>query len=165
MALVKKLLKLAKFIMNFLNSFATFKDGMRNDWETIVNLDDILEMVVATARYKDIMPLIRDFMRLNIESLLQIDEDSKEPKKTQNQRPRDVSSFNSTVTKLLEYISSPQVRQWPAYIFIDSYVRFTNAMVGDISLKSSENLLPWLFYNNVTTQLITYSFEVTKFVT
>ena len=168
MALVKKLLKLAKFIMNFLNSFATFKDGMRNDWETIVNLDDILEMVIATARYKEIMPLIRDFMRLNLESLLQIDEDShedKETEKTENQRPRDISSFNSTVTKLLEYISSPQVRQWPAYIFIDSYVRFTNAMVGDISLKSSENLLPWLFYNNVTTQLITYSFEVTKFVT
>ncbi|CCF59997.1 hypothetical protein KAFR_0I02180 [Kazachstania africana CBS 2517] len=143
--IIKKLLKLLKFIVRFISSFESFKDGMKKDWEQIVNLDDILEMV-TTEKNSEVLMKIKEFVKQNTLTLLN----------------NDSFSLVDIIINTLNFISNS--RNFMAQTMIDSYVRFTNTLIGDISLKNSENLLPWLFFNNVTVQLINYSFEITKFV-
>lgn len=143
---LKKLLILLKFIMSFLKSAETFKDGMNKDWKTIVNLDDIFDLVTTNSAYLEIMKCLKAHI-LNQTTTFLNDEGP--------------NSLNNVIISLLQFVSSVNE---PANTIMDCYVRFTNALIGDISLKSSENLLPWLFFNNITVQLLNYSLEVTKFI-
>lgn len=143
---LKKLLLLLKFIMSFLKSAESFKDGMNKDWKTIVNLNDIFDLVTTNSAYQDIMKCLKSHI-LNQTTTFLNDEGP--------------NSLNNVIFSLLQFASSAKE---PANTIMDCYVRFTNALIGDISLKSSENLLPWLFFNNITVQLLNYSLEVTKFV-
>ena len=158
-ALLRKLLKLGKFILKFLNSFEAFKGDMQRDWDAI-NLDDIYEMI-STDKHHDVCKSIKDFLQENITLLF------KEKPTTNNEEsislPGPVDTpFNTLILKFLEFVSGTTCS---ANTLINIYTRFTNALIGDISLKSSENLLLWLFFNNVTVQLLNYSYEATIFVT
>ncbi|CCK71921.1 Rfx1p KNAG_0I01300 [Huiozyma naganishii CBS 8797] len=144
--LLKMLLKLLRFITGFVTSYGSFKEGMGRDWATIVNLNDILEMVTANSTHQDTIKLIKEHISTMTATFLH------------DEGP---NSLNNVIISLLKFISDSRL---PASELIDSYVRFTNALIGDISLKSTENLLPWLFFNNITVQLFNYSFEVTKFL-
>ncbi|KAK5963867.1 Rfx1p PWA37_004202 [Arxiozyma heterogenica] len=144
--LLKKLLKLLKFIAGFLKSFKSFRKGMKKDWNSIVNLDDILEVVTTDAKQIEIMGFIKENVAIRTSNLLKDDSPN---------------SLYNIIISILEFISEINA---PAHEIINAYIRFTNALIGDISLKSSENLLPWLFFNNITVQLINYSLAATKFI-
>lgn len=144
--LLKKLLKLLKFIAGFLKSFKSFRKGMEKDWNSIVNLDDILEIVTTDAKQMELMNFIKENIAIRTANLLKDDSPN---------------SLYNIIISILEFISELKA---PAHEIIDAYIRFTDALIGDISLKSSENLLPWLFFNNITVQLINYSLAVTKFI-
>lgn len=151
--LIKKLLKLQHFVEKFLNSFESFKDGMEEDWNAI-KLDDIYGMV-STEKYHEICRSIKIFLSENMPILFE--KSSKDEKSS----PRD--AFSKLLFNFLSFFSEQTT--WSANTIINSYTRFTNALLGDISLKSPDNLLLWLFFNNVTVQLLNYSYEATKFVT
>ncbi|KAG0653233.1 hypothetical protein C6P44_002167 [Monosporozyma unispora] len=144
--LLKKLLKLLKFITGFLKSFESFRDGMQKDWSSIVNLDDILELVTTDPSQTTILKAIKENVEERTADFLNDD---------------GPNSLLNVIISILKFISQIDA---PAHEVVDAYIRFTNALIGDISLKSSENLLPWLFFNNITVQLINYSLDVTKFV-
>ncbi|KAG0668100.1 hypothetical protein C6P45_004998 [Maudiozyma exigua] len=156
--LIKKLLKLDKFILKLLDSFDAFRGDMQRDWDAI-NLDDIYEMV-STDKHHDVCKSIKDFLQENI-MLLFKDRPTTEDGGPANQEGQMDNPFNILMLKFLEFVSGTTCS---ANTLINSYIRFTNALIGDISLKSSENLLLWLFFNNVTVQLLNYSYEATIFV-
>ena len=148
--LIKRLLKLEKFIIRFIDSFPSYKDGMENDWKSI-NMDDIYD-TVSTGKYDDVCKAIKDFLKENIPLLFQDGQN--------NDSSSSNESFNLLMTKFLQFVSNSP---WSANTLLNSYTRLTNTLIGDISLKSSENLLLWLCFNNVTDQLLTYSYEAMKF--
>ena len=160
--LVKKLIKLLKFILNFLKSFPIFKSGMNNDWKNIVNLDDILEMMIneddTNSETNTIMQHLQGFCQVFVTKFLNSSMSvSNDPSvsiecKSLNEMIKDFCSFISLQSK------------FSCLKLIDCSTRFRNAIIGDISLKSNENLLSWLFLNNVMGQLLNYCFEVMKFV-
>ena len=158
-ALLRKLLKLDKFILKFLNSFEAFKGDMQRDWDAI-NLDDIYEMV-STDKHHDVCKSIKDFLQENI-TLLFKDKPAASNEESVSSVSQVDNPFDTLILKFLEFVSDTTCS---ANTLINSYTRFTNALIGDISLKSSENLLLWLFFNNVTVQLLNYSYEATIFVT
>ncbi|SMN21943.1 similar to Saccharomyces cerevisiae YLR176C RFX1 Major transcriptional repressor of DNA-damage-regulated genes, recruits repressors Tup1p and Cyc8p to their promoters [Maudiozyma saulgeensis] len=156
-SLMKKLLKLDKFIIKFLNSFQAFKGDMHRDWDTL-NLEDIYDMV-STDKHHEVCKDIKDFLHGNITLLFKEVPSGSDNSSDGTEIIED--PFNTLLLKFLEFVSESTCS---ANTLINSYIRFTNALIGDISLKSSENLLLWLFFNNVTVQLLNYSFEATKFV-
>lgn len=144
--LLKKLLKLLKFISGFLKSFESFRDGMNKDWHSIVNLDDILELVTTDPSQADILKSIKENLETRTAEFLK--DEGPDP-------------LYTLIVSNLKFISQIEA---PGHEIVDAYTRFTNALIGDISLKSSENLLPWLFFNNTIIQLINYTLDVTIFV-
>ncbi|GMM56532.1 Rfx1 protein [Maudiozyma humilis] len=148
--LIKRLLKLEKFIIRFIDSFQSYKAGMKSDWESI-NLSDIYE-VVCTGKHDDACKAVIDFLNENIPLLFREEKGIDDPPNNE--------SFNLLMIKFLQFVSDAP---WSANTILNSYTRITNALIGDISLKSSENLLLWLFFNNVTDQFLTYSYDAMKF--
>lgn len=144
--LLKKLLKLLKFISGFLKSFESFRDGMDKDWHSIVNLEDILELVTTDPSQAEILKSIKENLKTRTSEFL----------KDEGPNP-----LYTLIVSNLKFISQIEA---PGHEIVDAYTRFTNALIGDISLKSSENLLPWLFFNNTIIQLINYTLDVTIFV-
>jgi len=64
-SLMKKLLKLDKFILKFLNSFQAFKGDMHRDWEAI-NLEDIYDMV-STDKHHEVCKAIKEETASNLQ--------------------------------------------------------------------------------------------------
>lgn len=166
--LIKKLIKLFKFIQSFENSFPSFKEGMKKDWQNIINLHDILDMV-SNERHQQVMKLIKDFMQVNIPMFLK-DEYRQEgtptttDTDTDNKEKAVPNSMIGFMEALLQFISDEGKLNASGNVVVDCFVRFTNTVVGDISLKSADNLLPWLFVHNITVQLLHYSLDVSKFI-
>lgn len=161
--LLKKLIKLLKFIVNFLRSFPIFKNGMNNDWQKVVNLEDILDMMIneeddANLETKTIMQHLQKFCQVFITKFLN------SSMRTSNDPSISIEceTFNEMIKDFCQFIS--EQNNFSCLKLIDCYTRFRNALIGDISLKSSENLLSWLFLNNVMGQLLNYCFEVIKFI-
>ncbi|KOG97875.1 Rfx1p [Saccharomyces eubayanus] len=161
--LLKKLIKLLKFIVNFLRSFPIFKNGMNNDWQQVVNLEDILDMMIneeddANSETKTIMQHWQKFCQVFVTKFLN------SSMRTSNDPSISIEceSLNQMVKDFCYFISEQS--HFSCLKLIDCYTRFRNALIGDISLKSSENLLSWLFLNNVMGQLLNYCFEVIKFI-
>lgn len=160
--LVKKLIKLLKFILNFLKSFPIFKNGMSNDWKNIVNLDDILEMMIneddTNSETNTIMQHLQGFCQVFITKFL----NSSMSVSNHPSISIECKSLNEMIKDFCSFISVQG--KFSCLKLIDCSTRFRNAIIGDISLKSNENLLSWLFLNNVMGQLLNYCFEVIKFV-
>ncbi|CAI4035094.1 hypothetical protein SMKI_12G2340 [Saccharomyces mikatae IFO 1815] len=160
--LVKKLIKLLKFILNFLKSFPIFKNGMNNDWKNIVNLDDILDMMVneddTNSETNSIMQRLQGFCQVFVTKFLNSSMSiSNDPSIS-----IECKSLNEMIKDFCFFISDQS--KFSCLKLIDCSTRFRNAIIGDISLKSNENLLSWLFLNNVLGQLQNYCFEVLKFI-
>ncbi|CAI4046275.1 Rfx1p SKDI_12G2130 [Saccharomyces kudriavzevii IFO 1802] len=160
--LVKKLIKLLKFILNFLRSFPIFKNGMNRDWKNIVNLDDILDMMIneedTNSETNTIMQHLQEFCQVFVTKFLNSSMNiSNDPSIS-----IECESLNEMIKDFCFFISEQS--RFSCLKLIDCSTRFRNAIIGDISLKSNENLLSWLFLNNVMGQLLNYCFEVIKFI-
>lgn len=160
--LVKKLIKLLKFILNFLRSFPIFKNGMNRDWKNIVNLDDILDMMIneedTNSETNTIMQHLQEFCQVFVTKFLNSSMNiSNDPSIS-----IECKSLNEMIKDFCFFISEQS--RFSCLKLIDCSTRFRNAIIGDISLKSNENLLSWLFLNNVMGQLLNYCFEVIKFI-
>lgn len=145
--LVRKLVKFLKFLKQIRKSLLNFRD-MKDDWESYVKLDDVL-YIVKRDGYEEITMIIKTFMTVNVMDLV-------EELAAGNVR------LDLFVKKYIELISS--LRTVPAFKIMDGVTAFSRAFMADISLTLQQRGLPWYFLDMLSSLLVSYCFELNRFI-
>lgn len=145
--LLRKLVKYLKFSKQITKLLPNFK-SMRDDWESYVNLDDVLD-VVKRDGYDEVIKIIKTFMTINIPDFL-------------DELTAGHVRLDKFVKNFCELLSS--IRDVPAYKLMDGITLFSRAFMADISLTLQQRGLPWYFLDMLASLLVGYCFEINRFI-
>lgn len=145
--LVRKLVKYLKFTKEISKILPNFKN-MRQDWDSYVNLDDVLDFV-NTDGYEKVIEIIKTFMTVHVPAFL-------------DELAAGHVRLDIYVKGYCELLSS--VRDMPAYKIMDGIAMFSRAFMSDISLVLQQKGFPWYFLDMLSSLLLGYCFEVNRFI-
>ncbi|KAG0669242.1 hypothetical protein C6P45_003958 [Maudiozyma exigua] len=158
-AVLKELVKLLSYSKAFLTDFRECKTGMVNDWKTLVIHGDFYDLPTFTSQMDNLKSEEKD-------SLNGADFSNNSNSMLKTRICDDISTFLQTSdSKMLQL--NHLIEQFCKFIthkgnlaaqnIITYYLQFFGGLVGELSLKSSENLRCWLYFNNIISQLLSYS--------
>lgn len=146
--LVRRLVKCLKFIKQVAKLLPNFRE-MRQDWVSYVNLDEVLDIVKRDG-YNAVIDTIKDFMTIDVLDLLA-------------ELEAGHVYLDRFVKNYIEHIAS--IRDVPAYQIMDGITVFSRAFMADISLTLQQRGLPWYHLDMLSSLLVTYCFELNRFIT
>ncbi|QLL32114.1 hypothetical protein HG536_0C02830 [Torulaspora globosa] len=146
--LVRRLVKCLKFIKQVAKLLPNFRD-MKQDWVSYVNLDEVLDIVKRDG-YNAVIDTIKDFMTIEVLDLLE-------------ELEAGHVYLDRFVKNYIEHIAS--IRNVPAYQIMDGITVFSRAFMADISLTLQQRGFPWYHLDMLSSLLVTYCFELNRFIT
>lgn len=145
--LMRKLVKYLKFTKEISKILPNFKN-MRQDWDSYVNLDDVLDFVNRDG-YEKVIEIIKTFMTINVPAFL-------------DELAAGHLRLDIYVKGYCELLSS--VRDMPAYKIMDGIAMFSRAFMTDITLVLQQKGFPWYFLDMLSSLLVGYCFEINRFI-
>ena len=162
---LKELVKLLSYSKAFLTDFPECKTGMANDWQTLVNHGNLYDLPTSISKIgtdgssdgmkseendngngtdssNDDSPSLKVRICDDISAFLQ----------TSNSKMLQLNYLIEQFCKFITYKGNSTAQH-----IITDYLRFFGDVVGELSLKSSKNLRCWLYFNNIISQLLSYS--------
>ena len=170
---LKELVKLLSYSKAFLTDFPECKTGMVNDWKTLVNHDNFYDLPTSISKIgsESNTNNLKSQENENENENENVNDDGTDSSNDDNSKLKvricdDISTFLQTSdSKMLQL--NYLIEQFCKFItyrgnstaqnIITYYLRFFGGLVGELSLKSSENLRCWLYFNNIISQLLSYS--------
>ncbi|CCF59723.1 hypothetical protein KAFR_0H03130 [Kazachstania africana CBS 2517] len=143
--MLKNFARTLKFIEQFSDKYRDRKEAMIQEWESTIDLNKDLDILFGNEEDSSRMELCKNTIDRNIRSILTSEK----------------LSFGELVKDICEFISSHN--DIAASQIMAFNVRFVDVIIGEISLKSSKNLLYWLHLNNIISYLFIHCYHFSKF--
>lgn len=145
--LVRRLVKCLKFAKQVADLLPNFKD-MKQDWISYLNLDEVLDIVERDG-YNELIGTIKNFMTIDVLDLLE-------------ELAKGNVYLDRFIKNYVEHITN--IRDVPAYKIMDGITAFSRAFMADIGLTLQQRGLPWYYLDMLSSLLVTYCFELNRFI-
>ncbi|SMN22192.1 similar to Saccharomyces cerevisiae YLR176C RFX1 Major transcriptional repressor of DNA-damage-regulated genes, recruits repressors Tup1p and Cyc8p to their promoters [Maudiozyma saulgeensis] len=149
--ILKELIKLLNYSNAFMENFPSYKNGMVHDWQMLVKHENFTDLALNINCYdgkksdvdlKAAACTLKSKICYDISTFLESTETNK-------------LQLRKLIEQFCKFITSKGGST--SHSIANYYLQFFGGLVGELSLKASENLRCWLYFNNIIYQLITYS--------